>query len=151
MLWTRMSPLSYHMPARIARSSCRTIRLTGSAHGDNMFLDENSTGGTAVADFVRVASVSDVSPGEVMVVAVDGDRVALVNVDGELYAIADECSHEGCPLSEGDVDGRMLVCPCHGSDFDVTTGEPATPPAYEPVATYAVRVDGDDVLVAPSG
>ncbi|MDE2861479.1 MAG: non-heme iron oxygenase ferredoxin subunit [Chloroflexota bacterium] len=103
-----------------------------------------------MADFVRVASISDVSPGAVMLVDVDGERIALVNVDGELYAVADECSHEGCSLSEGDVDGRMLVCPCHGSDFDVTTGEPASPPAYESVATYAVRVDGDDVLVQPS-
>lgn len=104
-----------------------------------------------MADFVRVASVSDVSPGSVMLVEVDGEQVALVNVNGELYAVADECSHEGCSLSEGDVDGGMLVCPCHGSDFDVTTGEPASPPAFEPVATYAVRVDGDDVLVGPSG
>ena len=111
----------------------------------------DTIGGRAVSEFVRVASVSDVSPGEVLLVDVDGERVTLVNVDGELFAVADECSHEGCPLSEGDVDGRMLVCPCHGSDFDVATGMPATPPAYEPVATYAVRVDGDDVLVQPSG
>ena len=103
-----------------------------------------------MADFVRVASLSDVSPGAVMLVEVDGDQIALVNVDGELYAVADECSHEGCSLSEGDVDGPMLVCPCHGSDFDVTTGEPASPPAYEPLATYAVRVEGDDVLVGIS-
>ena len=111
----------------------------------------NTIGGRTVADFVRVASVSEVSPGDVMLVEVDGERVALVNVSGELYAVADECSHEGCSLSEGDVDGQMLVCPCHGSDFDVTTGAPASPPAYEPIATYVVRVDGDDVLVQPSG
>ena len=146
-----MSPLSYHMPARIARRNCRALRLTGNAHGDNMSAAKDSIGGRAVSDFVRVASVSDVSPGSVMLVEVDGDRVALVNVNGELYAVADECSHEACSLSEGDVDGRMLVCPCHGSDFDVTTGEPASPPAYEPIATYAVRVDGDDVLVQSPG
>ena len=112
---------------------------------------QNIIGGRTVSDFVKVASISDVSPGQVVLAEVDGERVALVNVEGELYAVADECTHAGCSLSEGDVDGRMLVCPCHGSEFDVTTGEPASPPAYEPVATYAVRVDGDDVLVQPSG
>ena len=82
-----MFPLSYHMPARNARSSCRAIRLTGSAHGDNISAAKDTIGGRAVSDFVKVASVSDVSPGEVLLVDVDGDRVALVNVDGELYAV----------------------------------------------------------------
>ena len=100
-------------------------------------------------DFVKVASISELAPGAVILVEVDDERVALVNVDGELHAIADECTHEGCSLSEGDLDGRMLVCPCHGSEFDVTTGVPATPPAFEAVARYAVRVEGDDVLVGP--
>lgn len=104
-----------------------------------------------MSDFVKVASISDVSPGAVLLVEVDGERVALVNVEGELYAVADECTHAGCSLSEGDVDGRMLVCPCHGSEFDVTTGVAATPPAFEALARYAVRVEGDDVLVQPSG
>ena len=100
-------------------------------------------------DFVKVASISDLSPGQVVLAEVDGERVALVNVEGELYAVADECTHAGCSLSEGDVDGRMLVCPCHGSEFDVTTGEPTTPPAFEALARYAIRVEGEDVLVGP--
>ncbi len=84
-----------------------------------------------------------------MLVEVDGERVALVNVDGEMYAVAEECTHERCPLSEGDLEGSLLVCPCHGSAFDVTTGRPANPPAFDPLALYAVRVDGDDVLIRP--
>ncbi len=140
------------MTAGNACGDCRALMLTGRIHSDNMFPAKNTiVGGRTVADFVKVASISDVSPGQVVLAEVDGERVALVNVEGELYAVADECTHAGCSLSEGDVDGRMLVCPCHGSEFDVTTGEPASPPAYEPVATYAVRVDGDDVLVQPSG
>ena len=84
-----------------------------------------------MSDFVRVASVSDLPPGGVMLVEVDGERVALVNVDGEMYAVAEECTHERCPLSEGDLEGSLLVCPCHGSAFDVTTGRPANPPAFD--------------------
>ena len=100
-------------------------------------------------NFVRVASVSDVPPGDVMLVELDGERVALANVDGEIYAVAEECSHEACPLSEGELEDQLLVCPCHGSAFDVTTGVPANPPAIEPLTLYAVRVEGDDVLIGP--
>jgi 3-phenylpropionate/trans-cinnamate dioxygenase ferredoxin subunit len=61
--------------------------------------------------------------------------------------VYDECSHAAVPLSEGDVEGNLIECWLHGSQFDMRTGKPTSLPASEPVAIYPVRVDGDDVLV----
>jgi len=75
--------------------------------------------------------------------------VAIIRTDDEVFAIRDECSHAAIALSEGDVDtdGCEIECWLHGSRFDLRTGKPTGPPATEPVAVYAVQVDGDDVLV----
>ena len=98
-------------------------------------------------DFVKVAAVNDLSDGEVMMVEVDGQEVMLANLGGEFYAISDECTHEGGSLSQGYVDGGEVECPVHGSLFDIKTGENTGPPAAEPVQSYPVRIEGDDVLV----
>jgi 3-phenylpropionate/trans-cinnamate dioxygenase ferredoxin component len=98
---------------------------------------------------VRLCSVEDVKPGEARRFDVDGNRIALVRIGDDWYAIGDRCSHEDYSLSEGDVweDECELECPKHGSTFDLRTGEPQTLPATKPVPVYAVRVDGDDVNV----
>jgi len=64
------------------------------------------------------------------------------NVAGEYYAIEDRCSHDDGPLCEGDwdPDEGVAICPRHGANFDIRTGEALTLPAVEPVATYSVRV-----------
>lgn len=101
-------------------------------------------GGTTV----KVAKLTDLAPGDVRLVEVSGQRVCLARThDGEVYAVDDTCSHEDESLSEGWVDGSCLECPAHNSIFDLRTGEPTTLPATEPVATYLVTIDGDDVLV----
>ncbi|HYO39119.1 MAG TPA: non-heme iron oxygenase ferredoxin subunit [Nocardioidaceae bacterium] len=100
--------------------------------------------------FARVCSVADVKPGTALAVdvqAADTDRVAVVRDGDDWYAVDDECSHATIPLSEGDVDGCEIECWLHGSRFDLRTGKPSGPPATEPVPVYAVRIDGDDVLV----
>jgi len=99
-------------------------------------------------NFVRVASASEVPPGEMKAVRVDGVDVLLCNVDGEVYAVHDECTHECFPLSEGTLDGHAVVCMLHGARFDVRNGEVLALPAYGPVATYAVETNGEDILVA---
>ena len=101
-----------------------------------------------MADYVKVASTDDLSPGDLMLVDLDGERVVLANSDGQIYALAELCTHAECPLSEGDLDDGELVCPCHGSRFDVKTGEVISLPASEPLVTYNVRVEGSDVLIA---
>ena len=69
-------------------------------------------------------------------------ELGVYNLDGRLYAIEDRCSHDDGPLCEGEFDAEtgVVVCPRHGANFDIRTGDALTLPAYEPVATYPVRV-----------
>ena len=99
---------------------------------------------------LRVCSTSDVKPGTAARFEVDGRLLCVVNVGGQFYVIGDTCSHADYSLSEGDVweDEREIECPKHGSTFSLETGEPQSLPATRPVPVYAVRVDGDDVIVS---
>ena len=99
--------------------------------------------------FVKVAVTTDLPSGELMLVEVEDERIVLANVDGQYDARADACTHAACPRSSGELEGEVLECPCHGSQFDVRTGEVVSPPADEPQTRYAVRVEGDDILVGP--
>lgn len=101
--------------------------------------------------FVKVAITADLPSGNLMLVEVEDERIVLANVDGQYYALADACTHADCPLSNGELEGAVLECSCHGSQFDVRTGEVVSPPADEPLARYAVRIEGDDILVGPGG
>jgi 3-phenylpropionate/trans-cinnamate dioxygenase ferredoxin subunit len=92
---------------------------------------------------VDVAPADEFPPGSVKLVTVEpGVFVGVYNCGGRLYAIEDRCSHDDGPLCEGDWDEDMcrVVCPRHGSQFDLATGRPLSLPAYEPVATYPVEV-----------
>jgi len=94
-----------------------------------------------------VARKSAIAPGTMLRVMVDGVAVLLCNVDGELYAVEDICTHDGGELDAGELDGSRVMCPRHGALFDVTTGKALTLPAVVSLPTYPVRVDGDDVYV----
>ena len=100
-----------------------------------------------MGQLIRVAETKDVPPGTAKAVDVEGCAVALFNVDGTYYAIADTCTHRGGPLSEGAVEGTVVTCPWHGATFDVTTGNVLGPPAAKGVAHYNVQVDGNDINV----
>lgn len=100
------------------------------------------------SDFVRVCRTADVPPGSIKSVEANGTRIALCNVDGEFYAVRDECTHEQFPLSEGDLDDERLTCMLHGACFDVKTGEVLALPATDAVQTYEVRVQDDEIEVA---
>ena len=78
-----------------------------------------------------------------------GTKVTVAHVGGQLYAFDDTCTHQGCSLATGDLDGTTVTCPCHGSEFDVRTGEVLEGPAEEPVASWIVEIDGDDLAVRP--
>jgi 3-phenylpropionate/trans-cinnamate dioxygenase ferredoxin subunit len=97
--------------------------------------------------FTRVCGVGDVAPGTALSVDVENTDVAVVRTGDDWYAVHDECSHAAIPLSEGDVEGCEIECWLHGSRFDLRTGKPTGPPATQPVATYSVKLEGDDVLV----
>ena len=99
-----------------------------------------------------VAPAEELPEGEMKLVEADGLGVGVYNCGGELYAIEDRCSHDDGPLCEGDWDEDLcrVICPRHGSAFDLATGTPRSLPATEPVATYPVRVaDGAIVLQLP--
>ena len=97
--------------------------------------------------FVKAARKSELAENDGTYVEVEGNRIALFNLDGEIYAIDNTCTHMGGPLSLGLVQKDEVECPWHGSRFDVKTGEVRMFPAKEDVATYQVRVKGDDVEV----
>lgn len=101
-----------------------------------------------MSDFVSVATISDIAPGTMKTVMVSGNPVALANVDGEFFAVADKCTHEHCSLgTEGVLDGNVIMCGCHGAQFDVTTGKVMALPATTDVASYAVKIENGQVLV----
>lgn len=100
-----------------------------------------------MGEFVKVAEAKDIAAGTGILVELEGDRIALFNMNGTFYAIADTCTHAGGPLSDGDLDGEVVTCPWHGAQFDVKTGAVVGPPAPEPVTTYRVKVEGSAVLI----
>ena len=101
-----------------------------------------------MSDFKKACALSDLSEGESLAVEIDGEPVAIVATEGEVFAIRDVCSHAEVPLTEGEVDGYTIECWLHGSCFDVRTGEPTNMPATVPVPVYPVKIEGDDVLVS---
>jgi 3-phenylpropionate/trans-cinnamate dioxygenase ferredoxin subunit len=78
---------------------------------------------------------------------VSGTKVTVAGSDGGLYAFDDTCTHAGCSLATGDLDGTTVTCPCHGSQFDITSGSVLRGPARRPVRSRPVQVRGDDLLV----
>ena len=99
------------------------------------------------ADWVRVASTSDVKPGDILLVEVGDEPVALANTGDEFLATSDICSHEYVELHEGWLEGDEIECPQHGSKFNMRTGEVLNPPATQPIAPYEVKVEGEDVYL----
>jgi len=100
------------------------------------------------AAYVRACGVDELKDGGVIQVVLGGDEVAIVQTEGEVFAIRDWCSHAAVPLSEGEVDGCTIECWLHGSRFDLRTGKPSGMPATIPVPVYPIKIEGDDVLVA---
>lgn len=98
--------------------------------------------------FVTVAKADYLQPGELMYVEVDDEPVCLINLDGEIHALSDICTHEEASLSDGTIDGGEIECPLHGGAFDIRTGAPTAFPVAVAVEKYAVRVVGDEVQVS---
>jgi 3-phenylpropionate/trans-cinnamate dioxygenase ferredoxin subunit len=95
-----------------------------------------------VAAEFEVAPLEEFTPGSVKIVQAGLIHIGVYNCGGELYALEDRCSHDDGPLCEGDWDEETcaVVCPRHGSNFDLRTGRPLSLPAYEPVETFPVHV-----------
>ena len=95
---------------------------------------------------VRVGSSKDVAAGKMRAFKVEGTPVNVANVGGHLYAFDDTCTHSGCSLAAGMLYGTTVTCPCHGSQFDVTSGNVLRGPAQRPVRSRAIQVEGEALL-----
>jgi len=96
---------------------------------------------TETVDWYEIGPADDPPDGELRRVEAGGRAVCVARLDGEWIAFDDTCTHEECSLAGGELDGNVVVCPCHGSEFDVRTGDVLTPPALEPLPIYEARVD----------
>jgi 3-phenylpropionate/trans-cinnamate dioxygenase ferredoxin component len=90
------------------------------------------------------------APGETRLLDLEGQPVAVANVGGRLYAFDDLCTHRSCSLTEGALAGTTIVCGCHGSEFDVTTGAVLKGPARQPLATYQVEAGEAGLVIRSS-
>ena len=96
---------------------------------------------------VEVCPVEELPPGEVKIIHAGELSVGVYNLAGEFYALEDRCSHDDGPLCEGefDVEEGIAICPRHGANIDIRTGEPRTLPAVFPVETF--RAWAEDGIV----
>ena len=95
----------------------------------------------------EVGRLADIPSGTIKVYKVGEREVAVCNVDGDLYAIDNVCTHDDGPLDQGEVIGYEVECPRHGARFDVRTGEVTEAPAVLPVGTFTVHIKGEEVHV----
>jgi len=96
---------------------------------------------------VRVGNANEVATGHMRVFDVAGTKVNVARANGQLYAFDDTCTHTGCSLARGKLEGTTVTCACHGSQFDVTSGAVLRGPALRPERSRMLQVEGDDVLV----
>ena len=100
-----------------------------------------------MADPVAVAKADEIPEGEMRAFQVSGQEVAIAHADGAYHAFSDVCTHQQCSLAGGELDGTTVTCPCHGSQFDVTTGNVLQGPATMPVDTYTVSEEGGELRI----
>jgi 3-phenylpropionate/trans-cinnamate dioxygenase ferredoxin subunit len=101
-----------------------------------------------MSEFIKVTTLDQIPAGGSKLVEVEDVRIALFNLDGEIFAIEDVCTHDGGPLVEGEiVNGHQVKCPRHGARFDIRSGAALSFPAFEATNTYAVRIEGQDVWI----
>ena len=98
-------------------------------------------------EWVRVAALEECPPGTLLGVGVEMQRIVLANVEGDIYALLDRCTHQDFPLSDGELDGDRLECIYHGAAFDVCTGRAMQLPAIRPVKTFPVEIRDGAVFV----
>jgi nitrite reductase/ring-hydroxylating ferredoxin subunit len=100
-----------------------------------------------MSDFQKIGTKNEIENGSMKTFTVGGRKIAVAHIDGEFFAIDDTCSHAQCSLGDGFLDGHTVICPCHGSTFDVANGKVLTLPATQNVFSYQLRVEGDDILI----
>jgi 3-phenylpropionate/trans-cinnamate dioxygenase ferredoxin component len=100
-----------------------------------------------MSEWIDVVGQTALAEGEHVVVDIDGADVAVFKIDGQFYAIEDVCSHDGAEIASGELDGDEIICPRHGARFCVKTGAVKSPPAYEDIACFPVKIENGIVQV----
>jgi len=100
-----------------------------------------------MADWIKVATLEECPPGSLRSVMVGVEPVVLANVDGRVHACRDRCTHEELPLSDGELEGEILVCTYHGARYDVASGAPRGLPAVKPLKCFEVEVRDDGIYI----
>ena len=100
-----------------------------------------------MGEFITAAKAGEVPEGDMAAFDVAGTVLAVADVGGTLYAFGNTCTHRGCSLAKGELEGSTVTCPCHGSMFDVTSGAVLHGPAEKPVGSYPVRVEGGEIQI----
>ena len=100
-----------------------------------------------MSGWVDVIDENEMADGENIVIDVDGTDVAVFKIEGGFYAIEDVCSHDGAEIASGELDGYEIICPRHGARFCVKTGAVKSPPAYENIEVFPVRIENGKVQV----
>ena len=96
----------------------------------------------------RICSLDELKPGKALRVKINDHAIAIIRTpNGDVKALDDKCSHGEISLSEGFVDDETIECWAHGAKFDLNTGKPRSLPAYEPVATYEILIENNDIYV----
>jgi 3-phenylpropionate/trans-cinnamate dioxygenase ferredoxin subunit len=97
--------------------------------------------------FIKLASTNDVKPNSMMGLTVNDQKILLANVNGNYYAIGDKCTHRGCQLSKGKLVADTVVCPCHGSTFDLKTGNFTKGPTKKAEPAYKLKVENNEIMI----
>jgi nitrite reductase/ring-hydroxylating ferredoxin subunit len=118
-----------------------------------------------MSEYIEVAKTGDLADGEMIKVKADGHSILLAKAGGVFYAVQEHCPHLGANLAKGKLDGTIVTCPLHGSQFDLKDGSVVRWTSWtgtlekvaeatrhpRPLKTYSVKVDGDKILIAPTG
>ena len=97
--------------------------------------------------FIKVTKKNNIRNGKVKSFKINGKRISIANIDDRFFAFDDTCTHEKCSLSKGELEGRQIVCPCHGARFDVESGQALSLPAVKDLTAYEIKIKGENILV----
>ncbi len=98
-------------------------------------------------EYYEIIPASELPNGERLFIEIEGNSLVIFNIAGQFFAIADNCSHDGGPLGEGDLEGFNVICPRHGAEFDVRTGKVVQLPAVDDIPAYPVQVRDGVIFV----
>ena len=100
-----------------------------------------------MSDWTDIGSLAELEASSRLEADVDGYRVRVAQVNGKLYAFEDRCTHDDSPFDDAPIEDNEIICPRHGARFSLRTGDALTPPAYEPIRTFNVKVENGRILV----